>query len=117
VNRISSEYVSEWPCVSEYNSVQGLTTIHTASMLSVLPNGMLDSAAKRITSRQTRCRYCSETFDCNGTVVATRVPQTCVQDVSSYYFLQNLEQKHACEIWGLYVGKIEGSDICDVTSI
>lgn len=117
MNGISSEYVSEWPCVSEYNSVQGLTTIHTASMLSFLPNGLLDFAAKRITSRRTLCRYCSETFDCNGTAVATRVPLTCVQDISSYYFLQNLEQKHACEIRGLYVGKNEDSDVCDVTSI
>jgi hypothetical protein len=120
VNRISSEDISEWPCVSEYISVRSLTTIHIASMLSFLPNGLLDSAAKRITSRRTRCRYCTEISDCNGTTVATRVPTrtplTCVQEVSSDYFLQNLEQKHGCEIWGLFVGNIEDSDVCDVRS-
>ena len=120
VNRISSEDVSEWPCVSDYNLVQSLTTVHIASMLSVLQNGLLHSSTKRITSRRTRCRYCFESSDFTGTAVTTRLPTrtplTCVQDVSSYYFLQNLEQKHGRENWGLYVGYIDDSDVCDVTS-
>ena len=82
-------------------------TIHIASMFSVLPNGLLDSAAKRITSRRTRCKYCSESSDCNRSAVATRVPTrtplTCVRDVSSFFFAPGTWRKNMTAKSGVYI--------------